>query len=65
MMEVRASERGWDVVGADGKVVASFAINAQAWRFIDRASGEGEHPRLNPLAARLKQKRRNRWRKRW
>jgi hypothetical protein len=55
----------WDVVDDAGAVLASFPTNAEAWRFVDRHSGEGEHPRLNPIAARLKQKRRKRWRKKW
>jgi hypothetical protein len=39
-MEIVQSERGWDVVDNNGAVLASFPTNAQAWRYVDRQSGE-------------------------
>jgi hypothetical protein len=39
-MTVVESERGWDVVDDAGAVLASFPTNAQAWRYVDRHSGE-------------------------
>ena len=40
MIEVVQSASGWDVVDSDGKVLASFATNAEAWRFADRCEGD-------------------------
>jgi hypothetical protein len=40
MSEVKQTDRGWDVVDTDGRVLASFPTNAEAWRFADRCEGD-------------------------
>jgi hypothetical protein len=31
---------GWDVLDLDGTVLVSFPTNAQAWRWVDRQTGD-------------------------
>lgn len=38
-IEVMQAASGWDVI-ENGVVLASFASNAEAWRFVDRRDGD-------------------------
>ena len=54
------SERGWDVVGDDGSILATFPTNAAAWRYVDRQSGVSRGEAVSASAPRDKL-RRERW----